>query len=271
MNKEESRKFYSYSMGVVISTIIIYFIINILYQSDIIEQTTANMLGMVIYLMPLLLALFIAGITGDTLELLRMKRRLKPNVKMVLLAVFMGGLAFAGSFLAIQKYTSISLGSFVLNLGITLKNGWYTLIVGAVSLEAGFRGFLQNHFERHYSVFGSSMMTGITYAIWLTIFSFISENPSLLCLIFVALHFILISIFLGFLTKLCSKNLYPAIAFHLVWNVAAAAMNFQNRIEFLIYSDLFLLILCVLVMTMYQMTKKHNYKRKETIKTSYRN
>ena len=29
MSKDESRKFYAYSMGVVVSTIIIYFIINI--------------------------------------------------------------------------------------------------------------------------------------------------------------------------------------------------------------------------------------------------
>lgn len=265
MSKEEGRKFYSYSMGVVISTIIIYFVINILYQNNVIEQTTANILGLAIYLMPLLLALFIAGITGDTLELLRMKRRFKANAKMVLMAVGMGVLAFAGGFLVVQKYTSISFGNFVLNLGITLKSGWYTLIVGAISLEAGFRGFLQDYFEHHYSVFGSSMMTGITYAIWLTIFTFISENPSLLCLIFVALQFILISIFLGFLTRLCRKNLYPAVAFHFVWGVAAAAMNFQNRIEFLIYSDLFLLILCVLVMTMYQMTKKHNHKSKDAL------
>ena len=221
-----------------------------------------NILGFAIFLMPLLLALFLAGITGDKLELFRMKRRFKANVKMVLLAVIMGVLAFAGGFLVVQKYTSISFANFVLNLGTTLQNSWYTMIVGAISLEAGFRGFLQNHFEHHYSVFGSSMMTGITYAIWLTIFTFISENPSLLCLIFVALQYILISIFLGFLTRLCSKNLYPAIAFHFVWNVAAAAMNFQNRIEFLIYSDLFLAILCVLVMTMYQMTKKRKQKRR---------
>lgn len=256
MSKEESRKFYSYSMGVVISTIIIYFVLNILYQNNVIEQATANILGLIIYLMPLLLALFIAGITGDTLELLRMKRRFKADLKMIFLAVLMGVVAFAGGFLAVQKYTSLSFGTFVLDMGITLKNGWYTLLVGAVSLEAGFRGFLQNHFERHYSVFGSSMMTGITYAIWLTIFTFISENPSLLCLIFVALQFILISIFLGFLTRLCRKNLYPAMVFHFVWNVTATTMDYQNRIEFLIYSDLFLLILCVLVMAMYQMTKK---------------
>lgn len=262
MSKDESRKFYAYSMGVVVSTIIIYFIINILYQNNVVTQIMANILGLAIYFMPLLLALFIAGITGDKLELFRMKRRFKANVKMVLLAVIMGVLAFAGGFLVVQKYTSISFVNFVLNLGTTLKNSWYTMIVGAISLEAGFRGFLQNHFEHHYSVFGSSMMTGITYAIWLTIFTFISENPSLLCLIFVALQYILISIFLGFLTRLCSKNLYPAIAFHFVWNVAAAAMNFQNRIEFLIYSDLFLAILCVLVMTMYQMTKKRKQKRR---------
>lgn len=263
MSKEESKKFYFYSIGLVISTIAIYFVINILYKNNIIEQITANILGLAIYLMALLLALFIAGITGDTLELFRMKRRFRANVKMILLAVFMGLLAFWGGFLVVQKYTSISFGNFVLNLGITLKSSWYTLIVGAVSLEAGFRGFLQNYFEHHYSVFGSSMMTGITYAIWLTLFAFISENPSLLCLIFVALQFILISIFLGFLTRLCKKNLYPAIAFHFVWNVIAAAMNFQNRIEFLIYSDLFLLLLCVLIMAMYQMTKKHAHKKRD--------
>lgn len=256
MSKEESRKFYSYSMGLVISTIIIYFIINILYQNGAIGQMTANILGLAIYLMPLLLALFLAGITGDTRELLRMKRRFKVSAKMLLAVVFMGVLAFAGGFLIVQKYTNITFDVFLLNLGNTLKGSWYTLIVGAISMEAGFRGFLQNHFEHHYSVLGSSMMTGITYAIWLIIFTFISENPSLLCLIFVAVQFILFSVFLGFVTRLCKRNLYPAITYHFVWNVVAATMNFQNRIEFLVYSDLFLLILCALVMAVYQMKKK---------------
>ena len=265
MSKEESRKFYFYSIGLVISTIAIYFVINILYENNIIGQITANILGVAIYLMPLLLALFTAGIMGDTLELFRMKRRFRADVKMLLLAVFMGLLAFLGGFSVVQKYTSISFGNFVLSLGITMKSSWYTLLVGAVSLEAGFRGFLQNYFEHHYSVLGSSMMTGITYAIWLTIFAFISENPSLQCLIFVALQFILISVFLGFLTRLCKKNLHPAIAFHLVWNVTAAAMNFQNRIEFLLYSDLFLLLLCVLVMAMYQFTKRHAQKEEKEL------
>lgn len=256
MSKEESRKFYSYSMGVIISTIIIYFSINILYQNDIIGKIMANILSLIIYLMPLFLALFLAGITGDTRELLRMKRRFKVSVKMVVVAIFMGLLAFAGGYLVVQKYTSISFGDFLLNIGITLKNSWYTLLVGAISMEAGFRGFLQNHFERHYSVLGSSMMTGITYAIWLTIFTFISENPSLFCLLFVALQFILVSIFLGYVTRLCKKNLYPAIVFHLVWNIVAATMNFQNRIEFLVYSDLLLTILCVLIIAAYQVKKK---------------
>lgn len=256
MSKEESGKFYFYSMGVIISTIIIYYVINILYQNNIIGETTANILSLLIYLMPLILALFIAGIKGDTLELLRMKRRFAANSKMIVIAVFMAVLGFVGGFMIVQKYTDISIGDFTWSLVATLQTGWYTLLVGAVAVEAGFRGFLQNLFERHYSVLGSSMMTGITYAMWLTIFAFISENPSLICLFFVALQFILISVFLGFVTRLCRRNLYPAIVFHFVWNMVAATMNFQNRVEFLAYSDLFLAILCVLVIAMYQIKRK---------------
>ncbi len=256
MSKEENQKFYSYSMGIVITTIIIYYIINILYRNDVIGIMTANILTIIIYLMPLLLALFLAGITGDTLELMRMKRRFRLSRKMVFVSVLMGIIAFLGGYLVVHEYTSLSFLDFLEDLGKTLKAGWYTLVVGAISMEAGFRGFLQNHFEHHYSVLGSSMMTGITYAIWLTIFTFISENASFVCLLFVAMQFILISIFLGYLTRLCRKNLYPAIVFHFVWNVVAATMNFQNRIEFLVYSDLFLVILVALVMAIYQIKKK---------------
>ena len=256
MSKEESGKFYSYSMGVIISTIIIYYVIHILYRNHIIGQMTANILSLIIYLMPLIQALFIAGMKGDTREFLRMKRRFAANSKMIATAVFMGVLGFVGGFMIVQKYTNISIGDFTWSLVATLQTGWYTLIVGAIAVEAGFRGFLQNLFERHYSVLGSSMMTGITYAMWLTIFTFISENPSLKCLLFVALQFILISVFLGFVTRLCKRNLYPAIVFHFLWNVVAATMNFQNRIEFLVYSDLFLLILCVLIIAMYQIKRR---------------
>lgn len=42
MGKDESRKFYSYSMGVITLTIAIYYIINILYENYIITQTTVN-------------------------------------------------------------------------------------------------------------------------------------------------------------------------------------------------------------------------------------
>lgn len=256
MSKEESGKFYSYGMGVIVSTIIIYYVIRILYQNHIIGQMTANVLSLIIYLMPLLLALFIAGIKGDTLEFLRMKRRFAASAKMAVIAIFMGILAFAGGFMVVQKYTSISIGDFTLSVAATLQTGWYTLILGAISAEAGFRGFLQNLFERHYSTLGSSMMTGITYAMWLTIVTFISENPSLNCLLFVALQYILISVFLGFVTRMCKRNLYPAIVFHMVWNVIAATMNFQTRIEFLAYSDLFLVLLCVLTIAMYQIKRK---------------
>lgn len=267
MSREENRKFYSYSMGLIISTIIIYFVINILYQNHIIEQAAANLLGIIIYLMPLLLSLFLAGITGDSLELLRMKRRFQPNVKMILIAAFVGLLAFAGCFFIVGKYTSISFVSFVLDLGNTLKSSWYTLIVGAICGEAGFRGFLQNLFGRHYSALGSCVMTGIIYAMWLTIFDFISENPSLVCLLAAALQFILLSVFLGYLVQLCRKNLYPAIAFHFVWNLAAATMNFQNRIEFLVYSDLLLVILCALAMGIYQMRKQSFWKVRKSLES----
>ena len=141
MSKEESGKFYFYSMGVIISTIIIYYVINILYQNNIIGETTANILSLLIYLMPLILALFIAGIKGDTLELLRMKRRFAANSKMIVIAVFMAVLGFVGGFMIVQKYTDISIGDFTWSLVATLQTGWYTLLVGAVAVEAGFRDF----------------------------------------------------------------------------------------------------------------------------------
>ena len=265
MSKDESRKFYSYSVGVIVLSIVIYYVIQGLYQANIIKQTTANVFSLLIYLQPFVMALFISGIKGDTLEFLRMKRRFSISVKMLFIAFCMGVLAFVGGFMVVQKYTAVTMSDFISGLVGTAQNGWYTLLVGAIFVEAGFRGFLQNLFERHYSVLGSSMMTGITYAMWLTILTFISENPSLNCLLFVALQYILFSVFLGHVTRMCRRNLYPAIVFHLVWNLVAATMNFQTRIEFLAYSDLMLAIFCVLATVMYQLKRK-NAKRKSVVK-----
>ncbi|MBQ4529043.1 MAG: CPBP family intramembrane metalloprotease [Lachnospiraceae bacterium] len=255
MTKGDSKRFISYSMGLVISTIIIYFVLNILYKTNRIGLITANFLSLIINAMPFLLALFLAGMAKDKLELMRMKRRFGLSIKAVLGVVFMGILALLAGYFVVKEYTSLTIGSYVTGLLNSLKVIWYISIVGAVSSEAGFRGFLKSHFEKTYSVLGSSFMIGVVYSIWLTIFVFISENPSFLCLLGVAIQFILLSVFLGIITTLGKRNLYPAISFHFVWNLIAHTMNFQSRLEFLVYSNVVLFILCIVASLCYQIIK----------------
>lgn len=257
MTKEDSQKFISYSMGVIISTIIIYFILNMLYENEKIGLISANLFSLVIYAMPLVLALYLAGMSKDKLELMRMKRRFKFSIKAMIGAVFMGALALMAGYLIVNKYTSLTIGNYMKGLVTSLQLTWYTSIIGAVCSEAGFRGFLKSHLEKTYSALGSSLMIGVVYSIWLTIFAFISDNPSFLCLLGVALQFILLSVFLGMVTAIWKRNLYPAISFHFFWNLVAYTMNFQNRLEFLVYSDLFLFLLCVIAVAAHHIFRKH--------------
>ena len=246
MNGEDIRKFKVYSISLMVSTIMIYFLLNILQANWYISKEKANMAGCLILMMPLLLALYLPGIWGDDLELRRMRKRFKFSWKVfaIMTAVFLCGI-LAG-FLVVDKYTEYTFRQYGMALLENLKRAWYTLLIGAVAIEAGFRGFLQTHFEKTYSVLGSSLMVGIVYAIWKTVLVFASDDPSLPCLLLLAMQFIEISVVLGYLMKWCRKNLYPVIGFHFAWNLMAHTMKFQRRTEFLLYADLFLGILCVL-------------------------
>lgn len=265
MTKEDSQKFISYSLGLIISTIGIYFVLKILYETDKIGLIRANLFSLIIYAMPLLLALFMAGMAGDKLELMRMKHRFSPSIMAFLGAVFMLILAFFAGYLIVKKYTSLTLKDYITGLLGSFQITWYTSIIGAVSGEAGFRGFLKSLFEKKYSVLGSSLMIGVVYSIWLTIFIFISDNPSLVCLLGAAIQFILLSVFWGMITALWKRNLYPAVSFHFMWNLIAYTMNFQNRLEFLIYSNIVLFVLCI-VFAMIHHIKISIQRRKGTMK-----
>lgn len=260
MNGEDKKKIQIYANVLLAATIIVYLILRFLHENDYINSGMANGLSCIIYAIPLVLALFLSGMWGDNLELRRMKRRFKISWKILGLAVAAGVLAIIFGFLIAQKYTSLTISEFGLALWRTFQTSWYTLLVGAIAIEGGFRGFLQSRFERTYSVLGSSMMTGIIYSIWRTILVFFSDNPSLSCLVLLAAQFIEISIVLGYLVKLSKKNLYPVMGFHFVWNLVAHTMNFQSRIEFLAYSDLLLAVLGG-VMTAIAWMKKQEKRR----------
>lgn len=260
MNGEDKKKIKIYASVLLAATIVVYLILRFLNENDYINSGTAKGLSCIIYAIPLVFSLFLAGIWGDNLELRRMARRFKISWKMLGLAVGTGVLAVIFGFLIAQKYTSLTVSEFGLAIWRTFQTSWYTLLVGAIAIEGGFRGFLQSRFERTYSVLGSSMMTGVIYSIWRTILVFLSDNPSLSCLLLLAAQFIEMSIVLGYLVKLSRKNLYPVIGFHFVWNLVAHTMNFQSRIEFLVYSDLFLAMLGI-AMTAIAWMKKQEKRR----------
>ena len=247
MNGEDVRKFMNYGISLMVSTIVIYFSLNILYKNWYISREGANMAGCLILMLPFLLAMYLPGIWGDNLELRRMKKRFKLSGKATVFMLVMLLFGVLAGFVIVGKYTELTFGQYGKALLVSLKTSWYTLMIGAVATEAGFRGFLQTHFEKTYSVLGSSLMVGILYSIWKTVIVFISDNPTLLCLALLAAQFIEISVVLGYIMKWSRKSLYPVIVFHFSWNLMAQTMNFQNRVEFLVYSDLFLCLLCVLV------------------------
>lgn len=268
MNGEDKKKIKIYTGGMLGATIVVYLVLRFLYENHHVSSQLANGLGCIIYAIPLVLALFLSGIWGDNLELRRMARRFKISWKMTALAVGAGALAAVFGFWIAQKYTSFTVSGYAMGLWGRFQISWYTLLVGAVAIEGGFRGFLQSRFERTYSVLGSSMMTGIIYSLWRTILVFLSENPSLSCLILLAAQFIEISIVLGYFVKMCRKNLYPAIAFHFVWNLVAYTMNFQSRLEFLAYSDLFLAVLSAVIIAIGWMKKREKRRVRKSQKNN---
>ena len=249
MSLKDVKKFGTYGLSLVISTIVLYFLINILYRNWYIGEKTANMLGCLVLMLPLIFALYLPGIWGDDLELKRMKKRFKFSKKAAVLGVIVIGFGILGGFLVVSKYTSLTPKQYGMALFTNLYGTWYSLLIGAVATEAGFRGFLQTHFEKTYSVLGSALMVGITYSIWKTVLLFISDNPSLPCLMLLALQFIEFSVVAAYLMKWCGENLYPVICFHFIWHLLAHTMKFQSRIEFLLYSDLFLLLVAVVVVS----------------------